>query len=173
MKKDSQTPDIRRLAAQLGEKLLAQHARLATAESCTGGLLAGALTSIAGSSAWFEQGWVTYSNVSKQTQLGVASETLEQYGAVSHDVACQMATGVLAHVPRAMLALTTTGVAGPGGGTTEKPVGLVWFGFAQRTASGIVVHATSQIFPGDRDAVRDASVAFSLLTACELLGKSE
>lgn len=161
--------DTRVLAAQLGQSLLARQGWLATAESCTGGLLSGAVTAIPGSSAWFDQGWVTYSNRAKHTQLGVARETLDEFGAVSEEVARQMAAGVLAMAPRATLALTTTGVAGPGGGTATKPVGLVWFGFAQRAPLGVIVHAVSKIFEGDRDAVRDASVAFSLRSACELL----
>lgn len=162
--------DTRALAAQLGEVLNSRKGMLSTAESCTGGLLAGALTSIPGSSLWFDQGWVTYSNSAKHVQLGVAKETLNQFGAVSEEVARQMAAGVLAMAPRATLALTTTGIAGPGGGTAGKPVGLVWFGFAQRAPSGVVVHATSRIFSGDRDAVRNASVDFSLQSALELLG---
>jgi len=161
--------DIRTLAAQLGALLLARQACLATAESCTGGLLSGAVTAIPGSSGWFDQGWVTYSNQAKHVQLGVARETLDEFGAVSEQVARQMAAGVLAMAPRATLALTTTGVAGPGGGTATKPVGLVWFGFAQRAPSGVIVHAHSQVFAGDRDTVRDASVAFSLRSACALL----
>jgi nicotinamide-nucleotide amidase len=161
--------DIRTLAAQLGALLLARQAWLATAESCTGGLLSGAVTAIPGSSGWFDQGWVTYSNMAKHVQLGVARETLDEFGAVSEQVARQMAAGVLAMAPRATLALTTTGVAGPGGGTETKPVGLVWFGFAQRASSGVIVHAQSEIFAGDREAVRDASVAFSLRSACALL----
>jgi len=161
--------ETRALAAQLGEMLKSKKGMLATAESCTGGLLAGALTSIPGSSVWFDQGWITYSNQAKHVQLGVAKETLDQFGAVSEEVARQMATGALAMAPRATLALTTTGIAGPGGGSAGKPVGLVWFGFAQRASSGVIVHAASRIFPSDRDAVRDASVAFSLQSALELL----
>jgi nicotinamide-nucleotide amidase len=107
--------------------------------------------------------------MAKHVQLGVARETLDEFGAVSEDVARQMAAGVLAMAPRATLALTTTGIAGPGGGTVSKPVGLVWFGFAQRAPSGVIVHAASQVFEGDRDAVREASVAFSLQFACGLL----
>lgn len=162
--------DTRALASQLGEMLKGKKGILATAESCTGGLLAGALTSVPGSSIWFDQGWVTYSNLAKHVQLGVAKETLDQFGAVSEEVARQMAAGVLAMAPRATLALTTTGIAGPGGGSADKPVGLVWFGFAQRASSGIVVHAASRIFSGDRDAVREASVGFSIESALELLG---
>ncbi len=161
--------DTRILATQLGQLLLTRQEWLATAESCTGGLLSGAVTAIPGSSGWFDQGWVTYSNRAKHAQLGVARETLDTFGAVSEEVARQMAAGVLAMAPLATLALTTTGVAGPGGGSANKPVGLVWFGFAQRAPSGVIVHAVSQVFEGDRDAVRDASVAFSLRSACALL----
>lgn len=161
--------EIDTLSVRLGQLLLARQGWLATAESCTGGLLAGAATAIAGSSAWFEQGWVTYSNGAKHAQLGVSKETLKQFGAVSKEVAQEMAAGVLVKSPPATLALTTTGIAGPGGGSADKPVGLVWFGFAQRLPSGIIVHASSQIFEGDRTAVRHASVAFALRSACELL----
>jgi nicotinamide-nucleotide amidase len=161
--------DTRILATQLGQLLLTRQEWLATAESCTGGLLSGTVTAIPGSSGWFDQGWVTYSNRAKHAQLGVARETLDTFGAVSEEVARQMAAGVLAMAPLATLALTTTGVAGPGGGSANKPVGLVWFGFAQRAPSGVIVHAVSQVFEGDRDAVRDASVAFSLRSACALL----
>ena len=157
------------LATRLGQLLKARKDWLATAESCTGGLLSGAVIGIAGSSGWFDQGWVTYSNESKHLQLGVTHACLKEFGAVSEQTAREMAAGVLAQAPRATLALTTTGIAGPGGGTADKPVGLVWFGFAQRTPEGLVVVANSQIFTGDRRAVREASVVFSLQTACTLL----
>ncbi len=161
--------EIDMLSVRLGQLLVAKQGWLATAESCTGGLLAGAVTAIAGSSAWFEQGWVTYSNGAKHAQLGVSKETLKLHGAVSEQVAEEMACGVLAKSPPATLALATTGIAGPGGGSADKPVGLVWFGFAQRLPSGIVVQSASQIFDGDRAAVRQASVAYALRKACELL----
>ena len=157
------------LSTKLGQLLVARRDWLATAESCTGGLLAGAVTAIAGSSSWFDQGWVTYSNEAKHMQLGVTHACLKEFGAVSEQTAREMAAGVLAMAPRATLALTTTGIAGPGGGAADKPVGLVWFGFAQRTAEGLVIQAHSQIFTGDRRAVREASVMFSLSSACELL----
>ncbi len=160
---------IELLSAQLGQLLLRQRGWLATAESCTGGLLAAAVTATAGSSGWFDQGWVTYSNSSKHSQLGVTHACLEEFGAVSQETAREMAAGVLAMAPRATLALTTTGIAGPGGATADKPVGLVWFGFAQRTAEGLVVQAVSRVFEGDRRSVREASVDFSLTTACTLL----
>lgn len=157
------------LSANLGQLLLHRHGWLATAESCTGGLLSGSVTAIAGSSTWFDQGWVTYSNESKHTQLGVTHACLEEYGAVSEVTAREMAAGVLAMAPRATLALVTTGIAGPGGGSPGKPVGLVWFGFAQRTPDGLVIQATSKIFEGDRHSIRQAAVEFSLQFACTLL----
>ena len=161
--------NIDELSAKLGHLLIGRKEWLACAESCTGGLLSGAVTAIAGSSNWFDQGWVTYSNEAKHMQLGVTHACLKEFGAVSEQTAREMAAGVLAMAPRATLALTTTGIAGPGGGTQDKPVGLVWFGFAQRTPEGLVVQAKSQIFTGDRRAVREASVVFSLSTACALL----
>ena len=160
---------IDNLSRRLGELLLAQHGWLATAESCTGGLLAGAVTSVAGSSGWYDQGWVTYSNDAKERQLGVVSQTIAHFGAVSEEVARQMAAGILAEAPRSTLALSTTGIAGPGGGTATKPVGLVWFGFARRVEDDLVVCAASRVFPGDRQAVRAAAVAFALESAIALL----
>ncbi|MDO8767152.1 MAG: nicotinamide-nucleotide amidohydrolase family protein [Burkholderiaceae bacterium] len=161
--------NIDALSTRLGQLLIARKGWLATAESCTGGLLSGAVTAIAGSSSWFDQGWVTYSNEAKHMQLGVTHACLKEFGAVSEQTAREMAAGVLAMAPRATLALTTTGIAGPGGGTADKPVGLVWFGFAQRTAEGLVVQARSHIFTGERRAVRESSVAYSLNAACSLL----
>src|SRR5690554_2487887 len=143
------------LARKLGDRLLAMGLKVATAESCTGGLLAGALTSVPGSSNWYDQGWVTYTNKAKMLQLGVAAETLREFGAVSEQVARQMATGALAMAPGAQLSLATTGIAGPGGGSDGKPVGLVWFGFARRTEDGVIVTANGQVFPGNRAQVRD------------------
>ena len=164
---------IQTLSAQLGQLLLSRQGWLATAESCTGGLLAGAVTDIAGSSGWFDQGWVTYSNEAKERQLGVDPSTLARFGAVSEEVARQMAAGVLAVAPRATLALATTGIAGPSGGSATKPVGLVWFGFAQRTSDDLIVCATSRVFDGDRQAVRQAAVAFALTSACDWLTQGD
>ncbi|MCC7227986.1 MAG: nicotinamide-nucleotide amidohydrolase family protein [Burkholderiaceae bacterium] len=160
---------IETLAGRLGELLLRQSGWLATAESCTGGLLAGAMTAVAGSSGWYDRGWITYSNDAKVRELGVVSQTIDHFGAVSEEVARQMAAGVLAEAPRATLALTTTGIAGPGGGTEAKPVGLVWFGFARRVDDELVVCAASRVFPGDRHAVRMAAVSFALESAIALL----
>jgi len=135
--------------------------KLATAESCTGGLIAAALTSVAGSSDVVERGFVTYSNEAKTEMLGVAAALISAHGAVSEEVAAAMAAGALAH-SHADVAVSVTGVAGPGGGTAEKPVGLVWFGCAVREGA---METVSHMFAGDRAAVRAASVgvAFDLL----------
>jgi len=137
---------------------------LATAESCTGGLIAGLLTEIPGSSDVVDCGFVTYSNRAKRAMLGVPETMLEQHGAVSEPVARAMAEGVLAHCP-ADLALAVTGIAGPGGGTETKPVGLVYLAAARR---GAAVQVERQVFKGDRHAVRMATVARALDLALSL-----
>jgi nicotinamide-nucleotide amidase len=136
--------------------------RIATAESCTGGMIAAALTDIAGSSDVFERGFVTYSNDAKQELIEVPRAIIERHGAVSAETAAAMATGTLAH-SHADIALSVTGVAGPGGGSKEKPVGLVWFGVARR---GQPARTVQERFVGDRAAVRRAAVdrALSLLS---------
>lgn len=133
----------------------AQKIRLATAESCTGGLIAAALTSIAGASDVVDRGFVTYSNAAKHEMVGVPMTLIEQYGAVSEPVAEAMAAGALER-SRAGIAVSVTGVAGPGGGAADKPVGLVCFGLARR---GRPTVTEKRIFPGDRAAVRAATVA--------------
>jgi len=133
---------------------------LATAESCTGGLIAAACTDLAGSSAWFERGFVTYSNASKTELLGVDAALIQQHGAVSQSVVCAMTLGALAH-SRAQVALAVTGVAGPAGGTLEKPVGTVWFGWVW---PGHDVCCEKRCFQGDRRSVRDATVQHALTT---------
>jgi len=135
---------------------------LVTAESCTGGLIAAALTSVAGSSDVFDRGFVTYSNCAKTQMLGVAHELIVRHGAVSEHVARAMAEGALAN-SSAQIAISVTGIAGPGGGSAKKPVGLVWFAWAIAGATTAVSH----VFPGDRAAVRAACVdiAFNLLCA--------
>lgn len=139
---------------------------LATAESCTGGLIAAALTAIPGSSAVFDRGFVTYSNEAKIEMLGVRLATLDTLGAVSAETAAEMAAGALSG-SRAGLALSVTGIAGPGGGSPEKPVGLVWFGLA---AGGTEPRAMSQRFPDEgRDAIRQAAVAYALNMATQHL----
>ena len=149
--------DIPHLVEQLADELRTRGLMLATAESCTGGLIAGACTELSGSSDWFERGFVTYSNVAKHAQLGVPALLIEQHGAVSEPVARAMAAGALAHSP-AQLAVAVTGVAGPTGGSPEKPVGTVWFGWA--TPEG--VFSEHQHFDGDRAAVRRATVRHAL-----------
>ena len=136
---------------------------LATAESCTGGLIAAALTAIAGSSDVVDRGFVTYSNDAKHQMIGVPMPLIEAHGAVSEEVARAMAEGTLIR-SRAAIAISVTGVAGPGGGTTDKPVGLVCFGLAQ---TGKQVISERQVFPGDRTAIRAATVvhAFKMIRA--------
>ena len=130
---------------------------LATAESCTGGLIAAECTSLAGSSAWFERGFVSYSNAAKTELLGVEAGLIAQHGAVSEPVVRAMVQGALRH-SHATVAVAVTGVAGPSGGSADKPVGTVWFGWA--TPNG--VHTAVQHFSGDRSAVRAATVAHAL-----------
>jgi nicotinamide-nucleotide amidase len=152
------TRSIRELSIDLGAALSARGWTAATAESCTGGLVAGAITDIAGSSGWFDRGFVTYSNEAKVELLGVRAETLARHGAVSEGTAREMVAGALER-SLASIAVAVTGIAGPGGGTADKPVGLVWFAWAVRGGS---VDAISHRFPGDRAAVRDGSVGAAL-----------
>lgn len=137
---------------------------LATAESCTGGLIAAECTALPGSSAWFERGFVSYSNAAKTELLGVDAALIAQHGAVSEPVVRAMVQGALRH-SRAQVAVAVTGVAGPSGGSAEKPVGTVWFGWA--TPDG--VHTAVQHFAGDRSAVRAATVAHALEQLTALL----
>lgn len=152
------------LAARLGEIALAKKAVFAGAESCTGGLVAGAITAVSGSSQWFDRGWVTYSNEAKQALLGVSADTLTRFGAVSEETAQEMALGAL-QGSLATHSFSVTGVAGPTGGSPQKPVGMVCFGFASTQG----VNTVTQHFKGDRDAVRLQSVAFVLRTLHEQL----
>lgn len=146
----------------LGGALRARGLRLACAESCTGGLIAALCTSVAGSSDWFERGVVSYSNAAKTELLGVDPGLIEAHGAVSEPVALAMARGMLVH-SAADLALAVTGIAGPGGATPTKPVGLVWLGLGWRAASGeLQAQAEQRVWPGDRTAVRSATVQWGL-----------
>jgi nicotinamide-nucleotide amidase len=145
------------LAAKVGALVLANGEKLATAESCTGGWVAQCLTAIAGSSDWFERGFVTYSNEAKMELRGVLPETLAAHGAVSEATAAAMAEGALAK-SRAQRAVAITGIAGPSGGTPEKPVGMVCFGWAG--SAGVEVE--TRHFRGDRAAIRAQSVACAL-----------
>ncbi|KQP12852.1 damage-inducible protein CinA [Pseudorhodoferax sp. Leaf267] len=137
---------------------------MATAESCTGGLIAGACTDLAGSSDWFERGIVSYSNAAKTELLGVDAAVIAQHGAVSEPVARAMAQGAVMR-SHAQLAVAVTGVAGPGGGSADKPVGMVWFGWAWPGG----VHSEVQHFAGDRAAVRAATVRHALARLSALL----
>jgi nicotinamide-nucleotide amidase len=155
------------LCALVAEALLKKGFKLVTAESCTGGMIAAACTDLAGSSAWFERGFVTYSNDAKTELLGVEERVLRRAGAVCGPVAQAMAEGALAH-SRAQVAVAVTGVAGPTGGSPAKPVGTVWFGFA---LPGQVV-AEKCHFEGDRAAVRQATVRHALNRLLALLSQA-
>lgn len=163
------SPAIQQAVQNLAQRLLSHQSYIATAESCTGGLIAAAFTTLSGSSAWFERGYVTYSNSAKQQDLGVHSDTLERYGAVSEQTAMEMAKGVLEMAAQADMAISTTGIAGPTGATAGKPVGMVCFGFARRTATGIVAHARTQLFSGDRVQVREHAVLYAIEQGLELV----
>lgn len=145
------------LAKRVGERLLASGQTLATAESCTGGWVAQAVTSIAGSSNWFDRGFITYSNQAKQEMLGVKQSILKKHGAVSEQTAIEMAQGALAR-SKATLTLAVTGIAGPAGGSAEKPVGMVCFAWASRQGA----RAETLRFSGDRESVRRQSVVHAL-----------
>ena len=153
-----------KLTGQLAQLLPPRGLMLCTAESCTGGLIAAACTERAGSSVWFERGFVTYSNASKADLLGVPANLIARHGAVSQEVARAMATGALAHA-QAQLAVAVTGVAGPGGGSSEKPVGTVWLAWAM----GSQVRTECQQFAGERSAVRQATVLRALQGLVEML----
>ena len=154
---------LRRLSVLAGEKLKAQGRWITCAESCTGGGIAKAITDIAGSSAYFDRGFVTYSNAAKHDLLGVSEATLAAHGAVSEEVVREMAIGAL-RAARADLALSVSGIAGPDGGSAEKAVGTVWFGFAGSDGRGL---SRKMQFEGDRDAVRLQATIFALQTAID------
>lgn len=149
---------LRALALQLAERMLARRWHLATAESCTGGWIAKALTDLAGSSGWFEAGLVTYSNQAKIRLLGVSPATLERHGAVSEATVREMVAGALA-ATEAEMAVAVTGIAGPGGATPGKPVGSVWIGWQRQ---GAEAGARLYRFEGDREAVRRLTVQMAL-----------
>jgi nicotinamide-nucleotide amidase len=149
------------LVWRLAEALRARGGRLATAESCTGGLIAATCTRVAGSSDWFERGFVTYSNASKTELLGVDASVIETRGAVSEEVVRAMALGALARAP-VQLAVAVTGIAGPGGSVPGKPVGTVWLAVAAAPAWGGALSAERLQLGGDREAVRAQTVAVAL-----------
>ena len=154
---DTCSVDLLALCEQLARELRQRGWKLATAESCTGGLIAATCTGLSGSSDWLERGYVTYSNAAKTADLGVPVELLKQWGAVSEPVVRAMAAGA-ARQSTAQVSVAVTGVAGPTGGSVDKPVGTVWFGWA--TPQGVVTQV--QHFAGDRDAVRSATVRHAL-----------
>jgi len=153
------------LARRLGARLRKRRLKLATAESCTGGWIAQAVTAVAGSSDWFERGFVTYSNLAKRELLGVRARTLSRHGAVSEATAREMAAGALAH-SRAQIAVAVTGIAGPGGGTRSKPVGTVCFAWSRKRRAP---ESTVRRFSGGREGIRRQSVAFALQGLLERL----
>jgi nicotinamide-nucleotide amidase len=155
-------------AKEVAQRLKARGGMIVTAESCTGGWVAQELTAIAGSSAWFDRGFVTYSNEAKQEMLGVRAQTLKEHGAVSEQTAIEMAQGALER-SRASVALAITGIAGPAGGTPAKPVGTVCFAWATK---GRPARAETKRFSGDREAVRRQSVEYSLATVLEVLDEA-
>ena len=161
--------ELEKLAAELGAALKARGFMLALAESCTGGMVAQAVTSVAGSSAWFDRGFVTYSNAAKIDMLGVSTETLEKFGAVSEQTAAEMAAGCLKASAlkhsQAHIAGSITGIAGPDGGTTDKPIGTVCFGFAQANQR----IASTQHFTGNREQIRQQATAFLMQLLIERL----
>ena len=158
---------VENLVQKLASELLRDGARVCAAESCTGGLIAKTLTDLAGSSDWFERGFVTYSNAAKSDMLAVPASIIEEYGAVREPVAVAMAAGALRH-SQADYAVAVTGVAGPGGGSAEKPVGTVWIALAAADC----VEARRHRFDGGRQAVREATLAAAIEALLELVVQS-
>jgi len=158
--------ELHQLATELGDKLRARGWMLATAESCTGGWVGQLLTSLPGSSEWYERGFITYANAAKVEMLGVPEETLTAHGAVSEQTAGAMAAGALKH-SHTQATLAISGIAGPGGGTPQKPVGLVCYGWA--LADGTVMSSTCRL-DGDREEIRSRAVAAALRGLIELIG---
>jgi len=158
---------MKALAQKLAGRLKVEGAMLVTAESCTGGWAAQAMTAIAGSSDWFERGFVTYSNAAKEELLGVKKGTLQNHGAVSEEAAREMAIGALER-SRGTVSLAITGIAGPSGGSAQKPVGTVCFAWATKAGPP---RAETRHFKGDREAVRRQSVEHALAGVLELLDK--
>ena len=160
------TLQISDACAALAQVLIDQKLTMASAESCTGGMISAACTDLPGSSVWFERGFVTYSNAAKTDMLGVPAAVIQTHGAVSEEVARAMAIGALTH-SLADWSLAVTGVAGPSGGSAAKPVGTVWLAWACKSSGRC--EAQMQLFSGDRKAVREASTAFGLRHLVSLL----
>lgn len=158
MSTDISDTDLQHLATEVGQMLVDRQWMLVTAESCTGGWVAKILTDVVGSSAWFERGFVTYTNIAKQEMLGVAAKIIDSHGAVSELTVREMARGAIQN-SHAHISLAITGIAGPGGGSEAKPVGLVWFAWALQEDE---VHCENYVFEGDREAVRRQAVMTAL-----------
>ena len=156
------------IVEQLAELLIERNKKLTVAESCTGGWIAKVLTDLVGSSVWFERGFVTYSNQAKHEMLGVADAVLESCGAVSQETVSEMATGALKN-SHADFSLSVSGIAGPGGGSEDKPVGLVWFAWADKEG---MITSSQKIFSGDRNEVRKQAVIFALIGLIKLLDET-
>ncbi|HEY2567496.1 MAG TPA: CinA family protein [Candidatus Aquirickettsiella sp.] len=152
-------------AKKLGDKLKQQHLQLATAESCTGGQLAQTITSVPGASKWFERGFITYSNLSKQEMLGVDASFLSQYGPVSEEIVLAMANGALNKSP-ANVSIAITGIAGPDGGTEKLPIGTIWTAWIRKN---VFSKTECQHYSGDRLIIRYAAVEFALQTLLNLI----
>jgi nicotinamide-nucleotide amidase len=152
---------LKRLAARVGRRLCDQHRYVVTAESCTGGWIAKTLTDVAGSSQWFGEGFVTYSNESKTRRLGVPRAILDKKGAVSEETVRAMAAGALRRT-KAQVAVAVTGIAGPDGAVPGKPVGTVWLGWATRRGGTIRIGTQLKHFRGDRESVRRKTVQLAL-----------
>jgi nicotinamide-nucleotide amidase len=163
---------ITSLTQQLAQTLLAKGFKIALAESCTGGLLAAQLTSLAGSSDWFERGFITYSNQAKEESIGVPKEVIERYGAVSEEVAKAMAEGVLNH-SLAQISAAITGIAGPGGGSANKPVGMVCFAWGMQVDDQIQTRSQTKQFSGDRQSIREQACVYAIESLLEQLTASE
>jgi nicotinamide-nucleotide amidase len=155
--------ELSELVSRVARWALEARVRIATAESCTGGWIAKAFTDLGGSSRWFECGWVTYSNAAKIRDIGVEARTLDEHGAVSEPTAREMASGAL-RVSGADIAIAVSGIAGPDGGSAEKPVGTVWFCVGQRVDDSVpfVLRSEGRLFGGDREAIRRLSVEHAL-----------
>ena len=160
--------DLYQLAEEVGRGARAAGWRLVTAESCTAGWIAKALTDVPGSSGWVDSGYVTYSNTAKVRDVGVSQQTLDRHGAVSEATVREMANGAL-RAAGVEMAIAVSGIAGPDGGTAEKPVGTVWFAIATTEAQGPATVSERCQFSGDRDHVRRQSVDYALRLALRLL----
>jgi nicotinamide-nucleotide amidase len=155
------------LATRVGRRLLGSGRRMATAESCTAGWIAKAMTDVAGSSHWFDCGYVTYSNAAKVRDLGVSQQTLDTHGAVSEQTVREMARGAL-RVSGADVAVAVSGIAGPNGGVPGKPVGTVWFAIACKRGGDVAIESRRQLFERDREAIRRRAVEYALELVLQL-----